>query len=237
MGNVLRIITATLLTACLMLPGGARAAELGDVVATLEKGYGAMADLQADFSQRTSIASLQREERGSGELLLKKGSGGQALFRFDYRKPKQLIVSDGTTVWYYLPDNRQVLKADAAKLFAGGNAIALSYLTGLGHLSRDFTIAFAGEGRDKKGNYLLDLVPKKPSAALKKLQLTVATVAVERYLASGTAEVAFPIMASTLVDQLGNRTVIEYSNIKVNRGLGNQRFSFKVPAGVEVIKQ
>jgi outer membrane lipoprotein carrier protein len=237
MRNIMRYLAVIIVLGSLALPVGARAAELAEVVATLEKGYGTITDLQAEFSQRTTIASLQREERGSGELLLKKVSGGQPLFRFDYRKPKQQIVSDGTTVWYYLPDNRQVLTADAAKLFAGGNAIALSYLTGLGHLSRDFTIAFVGSGRDKKGNYLLDLVPKKSSQSFRKLQLTVAAAAVERYLASGVPEVAFPVLASTLVDPLGNRTMIEYSNIRINRGLGSQRFSFKVPAGVEVIRQ
>ena len=31
-------------------------------------------------------------------------------------------------------------------------------------------------------------------------------------------------------------TRIEYSKIRINKGLGSDRFSFKIPAGVEVIK-
>jgi outer membrane lipoprotein carrier protein len=229
------LLTALLCWGCSICP--AAAAELKEVVTALERGYQTLTDLQADFVQRTAIGSLKREEKGSGELLLKRGSGGVAMFRFNYVKPKQQIVSNGKSVWYYLPENRQVMVADAASLFSGGNAIALSYLTGLGHISRDFTITFAGDGRDARKNFVLELVPKKPTQAMSKLQLTVAAEAVEQYVATGTATVPFPILTSVLFDTLGNRTTIDYSKIRVNRGLASERFVFKIPAGVEVIKQ
>jgi outer membrane lipoprotein carrier protein len=217
------------------LASAAGAATPQDVVATLEKGYEALTDLQADFSQRTTIASLKREERGAGELFIKKAAGA-AMFRFNYSKPRQQIIFNGKTVWYYLPENKQVLISDAASLFEGGNAMALNYLTGMGHLSADFTVAFAEEGRDKKGNYILDLVPKKKSPAVAKLQLIVSARAVEEFQASGTVRDPFPVISSVVYDQLGNRTRIDYSKIRVNRGVGSDRFTFKVPAGVEVIK-
>ena len=83
-----------------------------------------MHDLQADFNQRTYVAALKREEKGSGELFLKKRDGG-AMFRFNYLKPKQQIISNGKSVWFYLPENKQVILTDTARLFAGGNAIGL----------------------------------------------------------------------------------------------------------------
>jgi len=212
--------------------GGATVQEL---LIVLEKGYGSMEDLQADFSQRTYIGSLKREEKGGGELFLKKRGGG-AMFRFNYSKPKQQIVSNGKTVWYYLPENRQVIQTDAAKLFSGGNAIAMSYLTGLGNLANDFTVKLLSAEPDKKGNYQLELVPKKHNQSVAKLVLTVSAETVEKYRAGGS-EPVFPVAASVLHDQMGNRTAIEYSRVRVNRGLGSDRFSFKVPAGVEIIKQ
>lgn len=212
--------------------GGATVKEL---LTVLEKGYGSMEDLQADFSQRTYIGSLKREEKGGGELFLKKKGGG-AMFRFNYSKPKQQIVSNGKTVWYYLPENRQVIQTDAAKLFSGGNAIAMSYLTGLGNLANDFTVKLLSAEPDKKGNYQLELVPKKHNQSVAKLVLTVSAETVEKYR-SGGSEPVFPVAASVLHDQMGNRTAIEYSRVRVNRGLGIDRFSFKVPAGVEIIKQ
>ena len=207
-----------------------------NVVAALEQGYAALTDLQADFSQRTAIASMNREERGAGELFIKKTTGGTAMFRFNYTKPRQQIISNGKSVWYYLPENKQVMISNVAALFEGGNGIALNYLTGLGHISADFTASFAGEARDKRGDYLLDLVPKKKSPVMAKLRLTVSARAVEEFLAAGTPRDPFPVISSVVYDQLGNTTRIDFSKIKVNRGLGNDRFSFKVPAGVEVIK-
>lgn len=213
----------------------APAATLHEVVTTLETGYGTLQDLQAAFSQRTTISAIKRVEKGSGELFLKKGKGANPLFRFNYAKPKQQIVCDGKTVWFYQQESRQVLVSDASAMFSGGNAIAMSYLTGLGRLSQDFTIRFAGEVPDRKGDYTLDLLPKKPTSAVARLQLTVSGEAVEQFRASGKARALFPVVSSVLFDVMGNQTTIEYSGVKVNRGVGSDRFSFKVPQGVQII--
>ena len=212
------------------------AAELADVVKTLEQGYNNLTDLQADFTQRTTIASMKREELGAGELFIKKPAGANAMFRFNYSRPKQQIISNGKKVWYYLPETRQVMVSDMATLFEGGSSVALNYLTGMGHVSRDFTIKYAGEGRDKKGNYVLELLPKKPSPALAKLQLTIDAQAVERFAREGQVAAPFPITTSVVFDQFGNRTAIDFNKIKVNKGMGSDRFTFKIPAGVEVIQ-
>jgi len=211
-------------------------AELTEVITTLEQGYNALADVQADFSQRTTIASMKRESHGKGELFIKKAAGGQAMFRFNYTKPNQQIICDGKNVWFYIPDNQQVMVSDVSKHFAEGNGIALNYLTGMGHVSKDFTITFAREGKDKKGNYVLDLVPKKPNQVMTRLRLTIAASAVEQFRESGKPLALFPIVSSVVDDPFGNRTVIEYSRVKVNQGLTSGRFAFKVPKGVEIIK-
>ena len=214
---------------------GAAGAAPKDVVATLEKAYGKLADLQATFTQRTTIASLNREEGGAGELLLKK-TAADAMFRFNYTKPRQQIISDGKTVWYYLPENKQVMVSDAATLFSGGNAVALNYLTGMGHLSADFTAAFPEQSRNKKGDYVLDLIPRKKTPVMARLRLTVSAAAVEHFLKTGTVLEPFPVTSSSVYDELGNVTRIDFSKVRVNRGIGSDRFTFTAPAGVEVIK-
>jgi outer membrane lipoprotein carrier protein len=209
---------------------------LKDVVSALEKGYASLQDVQADFAQKTVIAGINREQRGSGELLLKKPASATAMFRFNYLKPKQQIVSNGKQVWFYLPENKQVMVSPVADMFKGGNSIALNYLTGLGHVSRDFNASFAQEPQDKNGNYQLELVPKNPSAVLAKLQLIVSAAAVDSFLKDGSVQDIFPVIASVIHDVGGNQTRIEYSRVRVNKGLANSKFSFKVPQGVEVIK-
>ena len=162
-----------------------------DILAALKKGYASMDDLQADFNQRTYVAALKREEKGSGELFLKKRDGG-AMFRFNYLKPKQQIISNGKSVWYYLPENKQVILTDTARLFAGGNAMAMSYLTGLGDLAADFDIKLLTATPDKKGNYLLELVPKKQNDAVAKLHLAVSAAAGREVTQSGRQRGFFP---------------------------------------------
>ncbi|BDV41360.1 outer-membrane lipoprotein carrier protein [Geotalea uraniireducens] len=210
-------------------------ADSADVVATLEQGYASLRDLRASFTQQAELASVKRVQRGAGELYLKK-SDGTVKFRFNYTKPKQQIVSDGKTVWYYLPENRQVMTMDAASLFAGGGGIALSYLTGIGHLSQDFSVRLVGSGRDAKGNYLLELIPKKQGQAFTKLQLAVAGKVVDEYRRTGKVPLFFPIVSSVVFDQLGNRTAIDFSRVRVNGGVSASHFNFTVPAGVEVVR-
>jgi outer membrane lipoprotein carrier protein len=211
-------------------------ADLKAVVSALEKGYSSLQDVQADFAQKTTIAGINREQKGSGELLLKKPASATAMFRFNYTKPKQQIISNGKQVWFYLAENKQVMVSPVTDMFKGGNSIAMNYLTGLGHVSRDFNISFAKDSQDKNGNHQLELIPKNPSPVLAKLQLTVSAEAVEQFLHDGSVRDIFPVIASVVHDAGGNQTRIEYSRVRVNKGLPNSTFSFKIPEGVEVVK-
>jgi outer membrane lipoprotein carrier protein len=217
-----------------LLAASASGAELKEVVSALEQGYRGLKDVQAEFTQRSAIQGIGREQKGSGELSFRLGSGSPK-FRFDYRKPEpQLIVSDGKTVWLYQPGNKQVLVSDMEALMAGGSGLAVAYLTGLGDVSRDFTVSLAGEGRDKKGNYLLDLVPKKKSPVLAKLRLTVPARAVEE--AAEKEQELFPILSATIFDSQGNRTTLDFTKVRTNRGLPASLFTFHPPPGTEVIR-
>jgi outer membrane lipoprotein carrier protein len=46
----------------------------------------------------------------------------------------------------------------------------------------------------------------------------------------------FPILSTTVFDPGGNSTFIEFSNIRINRGLSAQHFNFVIPSGVEVVR-
>ncbi len=212
-------------------------ANLNDAVSALEQGYKELKDVQADFIQQTTLVSIKKEQRGSGILYIKKRPGAAAMFRFDYSKPSQQIVCNGKSVWFYLPENRQVMVSDVSGLFQGQSGVNLNYLTGLDHLSRDYSVSFAGNGRDKKGNYVLDLTPKKKNRVLSKIQITVTSDAVEKYTREGKAADPFPVVSSVVYDPYGNKTAIEFTKVKVNRGVSNSLFDFKIPKGVEVIKR
>lgn len=232
--RIISLLLAVLLTTAGSSPASEPA--LKEVVATLEAGYADLRDLQAAFSQSTTLVGIPKAQKGHGELALRRPSGSAAQFRFDYAVPKQQIISNGKQVWFYQPDSRQVIVSSMDGMFKGKNSIAMAYLTGLGDVSKDFTAALAKEPKDKKGNFLLELTPLKPSPMLAKLRLTIDAAAVERYRTSGKLTDTFPILVSVVIDSSGNTTRIEYSKTRINSGLGPAKFNFKVPEGTEIIK-
>ena len=218
-----RLLAVLVCLCSLNSPVLAAQASLDEVVATLEAGYADLRDLQAGFSQTTTLAGFPKPQKGRGELALRRPAGAAAQFRFDYSAPKQLIVSDGRQVWFYQPDNQQVLISSLEGMFKGGNGIALAYLTGLGNVSKDFSATLARTPQDKQGNYHLELTPRKPSAVLTKLRLTIDGAAVTRYLADKALSDTFPILSSVVVDGSGNQTRIDYSRVRVNKGLASRQ--------------
>ena len=102
-------------------------------------------------------------------------------------------------------------------------------------MSRDFRIHWAVPSSDQDGNYILELQPKRISPLIHKLQMVVDRRAVSEYKNGQTGQ-TFPILATTVTDPNGNRTTIEFQDIRVNRQLPERIFRFKTPAGVEVVR-
>ncbi len=236
MKPLIRIVSMVVLLCSCASSVLAAEASLQEVVTTLEQGYASLQDLQAAFSQSTQLAGFPKPQKGAGELALRRPAKGAAQFRFDYSVPRQQIISNGRQVWFYQPENRQVVVSSLESMLKGGNSIAMAYLTGLGHVSRDFTVSFAKPSRDKQGNYLLELIPRKPTPLLRLLRLAIRDEAVTAYQTTGQAKEHFPVAASTVTDASGTETRISYSRIKTNSGLSAAKFTFKVPQGVEIIK-
>ena len=253
--------TAALLGLALLmlLPGPALALAkenigLSTVVAALENPFqsnatlarggrtAAITDFQGNFFQQSKLVSLNRVQRGRGTVAVKfhRQNPGQVpvtLFRWDYSQPtNQEIVSDGQTLWVYLPENGQVIQSDISFTSRQPANNPVTFLTGLGNLSRDFNITWAMPNRDVNGNYVLELTPKVPSQLIQRLLLVVdkqAVFALNR--GQGTGD-TFPILSSTVYDPNGNTTTIEFSDIRVNRGIPDSFFHFMVPPGVEVVR-
>jgi outer membrane lipoprotein carrier protein len=233
---------------CLFLPALAGAANVGmkDVINALEvpfqgTGAGQVHDIRADFFQESRIAALDRLQRGRGTVMFRFEPGDNrrtpiAMFNWKYQVPsEQEIVSDGRTMWVYLPESRQVIESDLTLVNRGGSVNPVTFLAGLGNLSHDFSIMYAIPNTDSKGNYILDLRPKQPSQLIRNLLIVVDRDAAQEQ-ANPTGRVFFPILSTTVTDPSDNQTIIEFSNILVNRGLSRADFRFNQPPGVEVVK-
>lgn len=233
---------------------------LNDVIATVEKpfqldrdGFPPLSTVQADFFQRTTIAAKKREFRADGEMLLQIATSTTALkFRFEYFRPmRQEVVCDGKTFWVYLPENRQVLQSDVSEFFdpdrfSGPRSRAVNFLQGLGRISKDFSIAFGQPMNDPVGNYILELTPRRASAFIEKLSITVNRESLQATIGGLPPSVIpsarpepthlFPILSTTVIDHDGNSTTMEFSNIRENGSLSEMLFEFVPPLDVQVVR-
>ena len=232
----------------LLLPALAVAADVGlkDVINALEipfqsTGSGQVRDVRADFFQESRIAALDRSQRGRGTVSFRFEPGDDrrapvAMFNWQYQAPSaQEIVSDGRTMWVYLPESRQVIESDLTLAGSGGAVNPVNFLSGLGNLSRDFSITFATPATDSAGHHILDLRPKQSSPLMSNLRIVVNRDAVQAR-AKRSDRAYFPILSTTVTDPNENQTTIEFSNIRVNSGLSRADFRFTSPPGVEVVK-
>ncbi len=199
----------------------------------LEGGRG-ISDFEADFFQLSRLSSLDREQKAHGVVMVKFGKEGELpRFRWNYLEPDpQEIVSNGATMWVYVPDNRQVIRSDLSRDLKRAEEDPLLFLTGLGRLTRDFTLSRNEPFLDEEGNFILDLKPRNPSPYIQRLKMVVRKEALAE---KATGSPVFPLLSSTVIDPAGNVTTIEFRNVRVNRGIPEDRFTFSVPEGVDVL--
>ncbi len=240
-----RLLTGLLL---LLLPSFSYAADakISDVIAALETPFQyqtpaseKISDFHADFIQQSHIASIGRTQHGKGVVSFKFISGADhslAKFRWEYQKPAiQEIISDGKTMWVYIPDNRQVIESDIGQLNTRQGENPVTFLSNLGNLSRNFSVAWNQPRLSDSGDYQLLLVPLKPSQFIDKIEITVSKKAVDSFLERHETGKIFPIIATLVTDPNGNKTAIQFKNITINQHLDEKQFTFVCPPGVELV--
>jgi len=235
----------------LLLSPLARAATVREVVETLEVPFrvdtpsaDAIHDVETEFSQESGIASLDRKQQGSGRVTLQFDRQSTSTvplvkFRWEYDFPtRQEIVSDGRTMWVYIPENNQVIESDVSRVSQARSQDPLTFLTGLGNLSRDFLVRWASPNRDDDGNYVLKLTPKTTTTMFRELEVVVDRRAVNEYAGSGLTGRTFPIVSTRAVDTSENTTkiVFDQNRVRLNRGVSPLNFDFMMPAGVDVVR-
>jgi len=213
-----RSITALLLLLFTLVAGREvfAAGTLDDCIRGLEQRYRSMQDLSARFEQETLIGSLKRVEKGAGRVYFKKG--GKMLW--EYTQPAvQKIYLDGKNLWFYLPEDKQVLKNDMSRM---PSDITLDLFAGKLKIKEKFTVRMVtGDTRAANDAIVLQLVPKIAHPNLKSL-----TLWVDRR--------NYYITRSSLDDEIGNRTLLTFSATAIDTGLSDSLFMFTPPPGVEI---
>jgi outer membrane lipoprotein carrier protein len=189
-----------------------------EVLNEIQSRYEKTNDFEASFIQEYVGKVMRQSNRGEGKVYFKK----KGMMRWDYTVPNQKLISDGHTLWYYQPEEKQVLLSDVSRVLK--EKTPLGFLAGEGNLSRDFDLLNLNESvSQKEDNYVVELAPKEPLATLAKLTLTV-------------DKKTYTVLQSDVFDGLGNVTRTRFIDIKTNVGLSNSFFHFTIPPGTEVIK-
>ena len=206
----MRLVWVAFLAAFLPWVAGADAASDARAAERLEVALKGLSSLRAGFRQTvTDIQGAQTESAEGTVALARPGK-----FRWDYRTPPQLIVSDGTTVWLYDVDLAQVTIRPAADSLSGTPALLLS---GQSDLRGEFAIADGGEA---DGFAWCRLTPKNADSDFRELSVGIKGGELRRMV---------------LVDRLGQTMSIEFDRIERNPRLDASTFSFTPPPGVDVV--
>ena len=205
---------------CLMtavLAAAALAADVKTMAAAVDAHYNHLRSLEAEFTEVYRGSGMERTETGT--LWLKK----PGKMRWEYRSPKQkLFVSDGQSVWFYLPAERQLRKTELRKLDDLRSPIA--FLLGKTKLENEL------RGLSKA-------VDQAPAAAgntlLRGLPPTMAGQVSEGQLESTPSH---QIVRIVLLEPDGGNTEFRFAGWKENVDLNEDRFHFTPPAGVETVE-
>ena len=197
----------------------AAAPTLDEAVNALEQAQRRVTDLKAPFRQAALNKALNQTVEARGTLYLKK----PGRLRWEYQTPTpQEIVSDGTRLWIYTPELKQVNVSAAPAVLVGP---AGSFLQGLGQVREHFEPRFLNPAQptDADGLVVLDLVPKRPQPLMTRL---IVSVDPRSWL----------VRQAVIHDELGNTVTVRFGDTVVNSGLSDSLFTFVPPPGVAVVQ-
>lgn len=207
------LLTAVPLRADTLPPnGGTSGKDLKQVLDRLQRHYRDTNSFSAKFNEQIGSVGAPKRNRSGTVSFRKPGR-----MRWDFDEPeKQTIVSDGATVYSYDPDLNQVVETPLKDALKASSAT--SFLLGMGSIDRDFKAEFAN--------------PPMPTGLIDlKLDAKAGGYKIEIGLDPKT----YNLITLTLTDQLGDVTTIDFTDIKNNVELADSMFTFKTPAGADIV--
>lgn len=166
----------------------------------------------AEFSQTVTSPDGAKRRSSSGTFEFSRPNR----FRFSYTKPfEQLIVADGQRLWIYDPDLNQVVSRRQSTALAATPAALLAG----SQLERDFTLS---NEPTRDGVEWVKAVPRQADGGFESLRIG---------FRSGE------LASVEILDNLGQRSVLQFRSVKLNVPLPADRMMFTVPKGADVIQQ
>jgi outer membrane lipoprotein carrier protein len=195
-------------------------ADPAEIMAKVQQKYDLAGSFKTWFRQETRQHGATQGDRASGVMYFQKPSR----MRWQYESPpdqKKEVVSDGTQVWIYIPDDavamvyplRQMLRSD----------LVLRFFSGIGSVTQDFRLAWQ-RPPDAGVNYVIRLEPRQPQPELKTLILTINPQ-------------TFLVENLEFSNSLGEVTSFAFSRTTVGVKQPPHFFTFTPPPGVQIVRE
>ncbi|MBW2090926.1 MAG: outer membrane lipoprotein carrier protein LolA [Deltaproteobacteria bacterium] len=195
-----------------------------DILEAVQKRYKDMSDMVADYTRVTSSPAMESvfrassEHKASGRLLFKKPNK----LIINQKKPRpEILVTNGDTVWWYIPEDNQVQRYQGPDLFTELKPF-VDFLAGLASLDDRFTITLAPAESVPKNIHELILVPLNKEISPQKVIL---------WLDARD----YSLIGLRFTSILKETTDFHFHNVQYNLGISGDRFEFQIPPGAEVI--
>jgi outer membrane lipoprotein carrier protein len=193
------------------------AVDAQQTAAKIDARYNGMKSLRADFTEIYSSGGTRRSEAGT--LWIKK----PGKMRWEYASPQEKIfVTDGATAWFYVPGQRQARRASLKKL--DDLRSPLRYLLGHTKLNRELRgLSLAPDVRpERAGDVVLRGIPVGMEDRIGEVLLE----------SDGDG-----FLRRIVMQELdGSRTEFRLEHQQENVPVRNVEFSFRPPAGVEILE-
>ncbi|MBI2340835.1 MAG: outer membrane lipoprotein carrier protein LolA [Deltaproteobacteria bacterium] len=208
----------------LLLPIAGHAADAERTVANLQKTYQEAVSWKASFVQSTFVELLGRNINKTGEIVIKK----PGKLRIEYKdEPGRQYISDGKTLWIYVPGDTQVeVYRKISKLLAKE---ALTFMEGLGDIEKEFEVRDYPKANAREAmiqDKMLDLIQLRPHRPGSIIQNIVMGIDPKNHL----------VIEVTIFNESGNVTHYTFKNIKLNSDVADELFIFKKEKGIREIR-
>lgn len=215
-----------IIMAFLVIAGTARSGladdRLGPILSGVKRNYASLPALTIPYERDVVTKSMAlldesiRSDVATGRIHFQPPH----FLRLEQESPKvEWVISNGQTLWWYIPDKKEVYQYPSRKL--GQELKMLSdVFQGLKEVEDGFKVeitAFAKEGRHR-----LKLTPEPPWSEIDFIELTV-------------SQEDFSILEVTLHNYLGGFTRFALGNPTIRKGFDRDFFIFVAPEGVRVI--
>ena len=192
---------------------------VSDIVSKVQKRFGKVETYQANFNITAEKLGKKNIQKG----VIKYKDSGKLLIEF-YQPYGQKIISDGKSMWVYIPSMNVVAEQD---LMNDAGIFSAASETGLKQLFRKYHYRFASKNqpqRMKDGDmkYTLLLRQKEKKSGYRKIKLWISE---DFFIEKASGETS-----------TGKKVDIVFSKIQTDVDLPNGIFKFDIPPHARVIR-